>query len=293
MSTFKKFILLNTKEDPRRAFDAGASGIPTVSYQSQKFMLHITQNGDPVFLYKNVPVDFTDSYVFTRLRGNDSHFCGMLSEYFTHHKIPANDPIHLSYKGSAGKIAQMLLLTLAGIRVPETIIFREESFAANRTYIESHCTFPLVYKTDGSRGRRVHIVNSFAELEELVAKKKPQILGLIQPFIENTFDTRTLVIYSTILGAIKRTRSQGYLNNISQGAHADIYHLSESEQAVATRAAEACKIDIAGVDMIHTEAGPIVLEVNKSPQVQGFESVHHFKVFTRVAEIIRARFGSS
>jgi ribosomal protein S6--L-glutamate ligase len=185
----------------------------------------------------------------------------------------------------------MLFLSLGGVRIPETIIFREESYATNRDYIVSHSVFPLVYKIDGSKGRDVHIAHSISELDTLVKNKHPRRLALIQPFIENTFDTRTLVAFNVVLGSIKRTRTSGYLNNIAQGATASHMDLTVAEKDVAQVAAKVCGIDFGGVDMIHTPEGPIVLEVNKSPQIGGFESVHNFKVFTKIAELMQSKFG--
>ena len=291
MSQTKKCILLNTGMHTRTAFEAGLEGTPMERYHSKGIILHINEAGVPNFICKNNLIDFTNSFVFMRLRGTDPHFCGMMYTYFAHHHIPVNDPINRSHPYSAGKISQMLLLSLGGIRIPETIIFREESYATNRDYILSHTTFPLVYKVDGSKGKDVHIAHTIAELDTLVQNKRPTRLALIQPFIENTFDTRTLVAFNEVLGSIKRTRTSGYLNNISQGAAASPMELNDTEKVTAQAATKICGIDFGGVDMIHTPLGPIVLEVNKSPQIDGFESVHHFKVFTKIAELMRKKFG--
>ncbi len=290
MQSFKKCILLNTGTKTRHAFIEGLGGLPHERYNTKSMVLHIQKDGGPLFVYRNNPIDWTGACVFTRLRATDQQFCGILYDYFNHHNIPASDPINHSYVNSAEKISQMLLLALADIRIPETIIFREESFTKNQKYIEEHCTFPLIYKTDGSQGRNVHFVETMDELLKLVANKKPQVLGLIQPFIENDFDTRTIVAFGEVLGSMKRARKNGHLNNIAQGATAESYTLKSDETDVAIRSAEVCGIDIAGVDIIHTDAGPVVLEVNKSPQIRGFESVHPFKVFTKSAENMLKKF---
>lgn len=290
MQSYTKCILINTGIQTRTAFKEGIPNIPTEHYHSKKIILHINTEGVQQFIHKNIPIDFNGSFVFTRLRGTDPHFCGMMYTYYVHHDIPHNDPINESYPYSAEKISQMLFLSLAGIRIPATLIFREESYTANRAYILTHTTFPLVYKTDGSKGRNVHIAHTIEELDMLVQNKKPQRLALIQPFVENTFDTRTLVAFDEVLGSIKRTRAHGFLNNIAQGAEASLYELTDAEKDVARSATRACGIDFGGVDMIHTDDGPVVLEVNKSPQVGGFESVHNFKVFSKVAALMQQRY---
>ena len=289
METSVKVIFLNAGTETRKAFLAGIGDTPYKWYHTKNIALHISAKGEVIFLRKNKQIDWTGARVFTRLRGSDNQFCGILYDYFAYHHIPASDPINRSYENSAEKISQMSLLAMNGIRVPESFIFREESYAKNQAYIEEHLTFPLVYKTDGSRGRNVHFVENVEELRALIAKKQPEILALVQPFIPNTFDTRTIVAFGEVLGSIKRTRTTGYLNNIAQGAVPEVYTLTDVEKEVAIRSAQICGTDVAGVDMIHTEEGPIVLEVNKSPQIHGFESVHHFKVFEKIAHLMLER----
>lgn len=290
MSTIKKFIFINAGTETRKALIAGIGDVPFEWYHSKNMMLHIDSLGIPHFIYRNAEIDFKDSYVFTRLRANDQQFCGIIYDYLKFHNIPASDPINHSYENSAEKISQMLPLALHGIKIPETIIFREESFKRNRAYIKEHLVYPLVYKTDGSKGKNVHVIHNEQELESYVLQKKPTVRALVQPFIENEFDTRTLVAFRVILGSIKRTRKSGYLNNVAQGAIPSRYTLTPEEENVAKRSAEICGIDFAGVDIIHTETGPLVIEVNKSPQVNGFESVHGYKVFTRIAKLITSKY---
>lgn len=287
MKHSKKYILLNAGTKTRRAFVQGLDEIPHEWYRTRYMALHIDAHGVPRFLYRNKYIDWNDAHVFTRLRATDQQFCGILHDFFAHHHIPFNDSINRSYTNSAEKISQMLLLALSGIAIPETFIFREESYKKNQTYIEENISFPCIYKTDGSKGKNVQYVETIEALRACIEKKKPTVLALVQPFIPNTFDTRTLVAYGKILGSIKRTRVQGYLNNIAHGAIPSVHTLTTDEEHVVTKAAAVCKIDIAGIDMIHTANGPRILEVNKSPQVGGFESVHPIKVFEEVAKIMR------
>lgn len=288
MHSNKKIIFLNAGTETRKAFIRGIGDTPYEWYHTKRMMLHI-KDTTPSFLYRSMPVDWKDAVVFTRLRGNDQQFSGMLYDFFTHNNITANDSINGSYENSSEKIAQMLTLTLAGIRVPESFIFREESFKRHKAYILERLTFPFIFKTDGSRGRNVVLITSEAEFDATMAIKPKYARALVQPFIPNTFDTRTIVAFGEILGSIKRTRTSGFLNNIAQGAIPEVYELTDAEKELAIRAARVCGTDVAGVDMIHTEEGPIVLEVNKSPQIHGFESVHHFKVFEKIARLMLER----
>lgn len=284
----QKIILLNAGTRTRRAFQSGLSSLAFEHYKSKEIILHIDGSNEVMFIHNNKILSFEESYVFTRLRATDSLFCGILYEHLAHLGIPASDPINTSFRLSEEKIAQMARLARANVPVPPTIIAREESYAANKEYILSHIQFPLVFKTDGSQGRNVHKVNDLSELDAHIANKEQTELFLLQSLVPNTYDTRTLVAYGEVLGTIQRSAQNGsFLNNVSQGARVDRYELTEAEAALAIAATQANRIDFGGVDMIHTENGPLILEVNKSPQINGFERVYgNDSVFKTIARMI-------
>jgi RimK family alpha-L-glutamate ligase len=284
----KKIIIVNGGSKTRRAFLSGLTTTTLESHKMKDMIVHIHTDNSVVFLDKNIPIDFTDSYVFTRVRGSDEHFCGILYEHLQDLGVPASDPINLSYKMSEAKISQMPRLARAGITVPETIIARRESYLANKDYISSHISFPLVYKTEGSQGDAVFKINTEEELDLKIEAEKKYELFILQTLIPNTFDTRTIVAYGTILGSIKRSAQNGnFLNNVAKGAAVESFTLNIAERTVALTVARVCKIDVGGVDIIHTENGPVVLEINKSPQITGFESIHgEHTVFSTVAKLI-------
>ncbi len=271
----KKIILLNAGKKTRDAFASGLTHTPIESYRTKETLLHIQKDMSLVFINNNTELNFKDSYVFTRIRSHDELFTGIIYEHLHAHNIETSDEINISFKMSGEKIAQMPRLARANIVIPSTIIAREESYVHNKQYILKHILFPLVYKTDGNKGEAVFKVDTLNELEVIISRKKPGELFLLQELIPNTFDTRTLIAYNTIIGSIKRTAPKGaFLNNVSKGGSVDIYQLTDQEKEIVYKANEAVRQDFSGVDIIHTDKGPIVLEVNKAPQIEGFESVH-------------------
>lgn len=288
--TAKKIILLNGGTRTRAAFSAGCGALPFEPYRTKEIIAYVSGTSEPEFYYRNERVDFSDATIFTRLRATDQHFCGILYYYFNQRNIPATDPINSYFQYSEEKIAQMVMLSMNGIRVPTTLIARRESLVANRAIAERLITFPAVFKTNGSQGKNVHLVHDLAELDTCIVATKNAELFIIQPFVENTFDIRILVYKDTILGAIKRTRRSSFKNNVANGAHVERYELSAEEIALAKRACTVCGIDFGGVDLVHTPEGPLLFEVNKSPQVRGFESVHDFSVFERIAQLVTSEY---
>ncbi len=284
----KKIILLNGGSRTRRAFNEGVGDAKFIPLRTKGMIVHINKDQGVAFIYKNDKVDFTDSFVFTRLRANDAHFCGILYEHLKALGVPALDPINLSFKLSEEKISQMPRLARAHIQIPATIIAQEESYESNKEYIQKHITFPLVYKTDGSQGNAVFKINSEIELEAKIKIKKKNELFILQELIPNTFDTRTIVAFGTVLGSIKRSAQNGnFLNNVAQGGLVSAYELTDTEKEVALLASKINGIDFGGVDIIHTERGPIVLEVNKAPQITGFEKIHGENfVFRTIAQML-------
>lgn len=287
----KKVFILNAGTRTQKAFVSGLTHAQVEYVKTKETILHIKHDLSCTFLYKNEALDFSHAYVFTRLRATDAYFSSLMYEHFNANGIQASDGIN-AYHELSEKIAQMPRLARAGISIPETIIARRESFASNRNYILKNITFPIVFKTDGSRGEAVFKVASEEELDAHIARIKPRELFLLQQHLPNTFDTRTLVAYGVVLGTIKRTAQNGnFLNNVSQGAMVEAYTLTEEERTVAIKASAACEIDFGGVDIIHTEKGPIVLEVNKSPQIKGFEQIFGKDyVFKTIAGIIEKTF---
>ncbi len=288
----KQLILANAGTQTRRAFIAGAGDTPVLSIKTKSMILLLGYSEPISFIYKGVPVDFTDSVVFTRLRANDALFCGILYEHLKALGIPASDPINHAFPNAEEKIAQMARFVRAGVPIPKTIIAREEGYRKNRDVILEHVSFPLVYKLDGSQGNHVHKINSVEELDAAIAAKPAHERFILQELIPNTFDTRTLVAFNTVLGSIKRVGQDGsFHNNVSKGAAVEAHHLTETETALALAATKATDIDFGGVDMIATETGYVVIEVNKSPQVAGFERVFGAGyVFSKIAALLTERY---
>lgn len=269
----KRLIFLNFGSKNRKDISSAKSSFSFEFYKTKEMGCFIENGLTVTFIYKNKSVDFKNSYVFTRLRGSDAHFCGILHEHLERHKIRFNDLINLKFQDAEEKIAQMPRLAEAHIRVPETIIARQESFAANEKFFLSKISFPAIFKIDGSKGRNVHIVQTEQQLKKMIDKQTSGNLFLIQEFVQNEWDTRTLLMFDKNIGTIKRKRRKGFLNNVSQGASVEKFELTKEDDKIAKKACQVNGIDFGGVDLIHTKNGPVVLEVNKSPQINGFESI--------------------
>lgn len=181
--------------------------------------------------------------------------------------------------------AQQMLASTAGdysmacgehIRIPKSVV----SLSVRRAVrAAEEIGYPCIMKTTESRkGRGVGLAHTSADIETFFQQHDRPGLGyVIRELIPNDGDLRVLVIGGKALGAMYRQPKAGeFRANISQGGTGSIFDLTARPdvQTMAERAAAVCGLGIAGVDiMLHRDTGEAyLLEVNESPQIQGFES---------------------
>jgi len=98
---------------------------------------------------------------------------------------------------------------------------------------------------------------------------------LLQEFIEEAggADIRAFVVEGKVVGAMKRQGAEGeFRSNLHQGGTAEALRLTAEQRALALAAAKAMGLNMCGVDMIESKRGPLVLEVNSSPGLEGIEA---------------------
>lgn len=99
---------------------------------------------------------------------------------------------------------------------------------------------------------------------------------LVQEYIKesNGSDIRCFVVGDKVIAAMQRTAKEGdFRSNLHRGGTASTIKLKPEERLLATKAAKVMGLDVAGVDIIRSDRGPLVLEVNSSPGLQGIERV--------------------
>jgi ribosomal protein S6--L-glutamate ligase len=116
---------------------------------------------------------------------------------------------------------------------------------------------------------------------------------LVQEFVAEAkgADLRCFVVGDAVVAAMKRQAPKGdFRSNLHRGGSAKGVRPSAIEQDVAIRAAQALGLGIAGVDLIRSRRGPLVLEVNASPGLEGIEAATGVDVAAAVIEFVGARF---
>ncbi len=112
---------------------------------------------------------------------------------------------------------------------------------------------------------------------------------LVQEFIAEAkgADLRCFVVGGQVVAAMRRQAEQGeFRSNLHRGGTAVPATANAAEQAAAVRAAKVLGLGVAGVDLIHSDRGPLILEVNSSPGLEGIESASRVDIAGKIVEYV-------
>lgn len=175
---------------------------------------------------------------------------------------------------SRDKLYSLQILSRAGVGLPKTVFTNYTRDVEH--IIDSVGGAPLVLKLlEGTQGLGVVL----AETKNAATSVLEAFNGLgarviAQEYIEEAkgADIRAFVIDGKVVGAMKRQGKEGeFRSNLHRGGSATIVELSDEEEKAALKATKALGLAVAGVDMIQSKKGPLVLEVNSSPGLEGIE----------------------
>jgi ribosomal protein S6--L-glutamate ligase len=136
---------------------------------------------------------------------------------------------------------------------------------------------PLIVKLlEGTQGRGVVLTETTKAAECVInAMKSLRANLLVQEYIQESggSDLRCFMIDGKVAAAIERKAAPGeFRANLHRGGTATLTDITAEEEALAVKAAKTLKLDVAGVDIIRSGRGPLLLEVNSSPGLEGIES---------------------
>jgi ribosomal protein S6--L-glutamate ligase len=186
--------------------------------------------------------------------------------------FPLNESVAISR--SRDKLRSTQLLARKGIGLPVT------GFANNPDDIEDLLAevggAPLVIKLlEGTQGIGVVLAETQKAAESVIQA----FMGLkanimVQEFIKEAggSDIRCFVIGDKVVAAMKRQGAEGeFRSNLHRGGSATVVRLTPEERSTAIRAARIMGLNVCGVDLLRSNHGPVVMEVNSSPGLQGIE----------------------
>jgi len=176
---------------------------------------------------------------------------------------------------SRDKLRCLQVLSREGLGLPKTVF---TNYSKNvKHVVESAGGAPVVLKLlEGTQGLGVVLAeNENAAESVLEAFNGLKARVIVQEFIKEAkgADIRAFVVDGEVVGAMKRQGKPGeFRSNLHRGGTSRIIELSDEEKDTAIRAAAAVGLGVAGVDLLQSDKGPLVLEVNSSPGLQGIET---------------------
>jgi ribosomal protein S6--L-glutamate ligase len=190
---------------------------------------------------------------------------------------------------SRDKLRSMQLLSGAGVGLPTT------SFAHSTQDVQGVLDVvggaPVVVKLlEGTQGLGVVLAETKKAAESVIgAFRQLDANILVQQFIKEAggADLRAFVVDGKVIAAMKRQGAPGdFKSNLHQGGTASVVKLTPKERSTALKAAKTMGLAVAGVDMIQSEEGPMILEVNSSPGLEGIEKASEKDVAGQIVEYI-------
>jgi len=190
---------------------------------------------------------------------------------------------------SRDKLRSLQLLARKGIGLPVT------GFAHSTKYtndlIELAGGAPLVIKLlEGTQGIGVVLAETDKASESVIeAFRGLKQNILVQEFIKEAggADIRCFVIGDKVVAAMKRQGGEGeFRSNLHRGGNASIIRLTPEERLTAVRAAKIMGLNVAGVDLLRSNHGPVIMEVNSSPGLEGIEKATEKNVAGMIIDFI-------
>ncbi len=195
---------------------------------------------------------------------------------------------------SRDKLRSLQLLSRAGIGLPVT------GFAHSTKDVQGLIDLvggaPLVIKLlEGTQGIGVVLAETNKAAESVIeAFRGLDANILVQEFIKEAggADLRCFVVGGRVIASMKRTAASGeFRSNLHRGGTAESIRLTPEERSTAVRAAKIMGLRVAGVDMLRSNHGPVIMEVNSSPGLEGIEEASKIDVAGKIIEYIEKNAG--
>lgn len=190
---------------------------------------------------------------------------------------------------SRDKLRCLQLLAMARLGVPKTVFTDFTQDAAN--IVDALGGAPVVIKLlEGTHGLGVILAETRNNAESVIeAFNRVKERVIVQEFIKESggADTRAFVVDGEIVAAMKRKARPGeFRSNLHRGATSIHVKLTQAEIDTALKAVEVLGLDVAGVDMLESDRGPLVLEVNPSPGLEGITKTTGIDVGDKIIEFV-------
>ncbi len=236
-----------------------------------KCVLYIEKQ-NPVVLYQGRKLDYFDA-VIPRIGASVTFYGAAVVRQFEMMKVFTAVESQALIR-SRDKLRSLQILSRAGLGLPKTI-FMDYS-KDTEGVVEAVGGAPVVIKLlEGTQGLGVVLAeNKKAAQSVIEAFHGLKTRIIVQEFIKEAkgADIRVFIVDGEVVGAMRRQAKEGeFRSNLHRGGTATVVKLNRTEKHAAITAAKKMGLGVAGVDMLPSKRGPLILEVNSSPGLEGIE----------------------
>jgi ribosomal protein S6--L-glutamate ligase len=241
----------------------------------------------PVIRYKGESLDHFDAIIPRIAQSYTKYGTAMVRQFESQGAYSTASSIAINR--SRDKLRAYQVLARAGVGIPKTVFARETANFEDVVSLAGGT--PLIIKVArGTHGNGVVLAEtSKAAKAVMQAFYVEGVNFLVQEFVKESAgtDIRALVVGSRVVASVKRqSLDDDFRSNTHQGGVGKAVKLTDEEEKTAIKAAKAMGLSICGVDMMRSERGPLVLEVNSSASLKTPELVTKRDVATKIIEYI-------
>jgi ribosomal protein S6--L-glutamate ligase len=247
-------------------------------------------SSQPTLVYDGKTLPRYDA-VIPRIGASITHYgLAVLRQFEMQGVFPLNESVAIGR--SRDKLRALQLLAREGIGLPVTAFAHGPRRAED--VIKDVGGTPCVIKLlEGTQGRGVILAETTASAKSIIeAFSAANTNILVQEYIKEAdgTDIRALVVDGEVVASMKRTCSSGeFRANLHRGGRAEPVAITEEERTTALRSAEVLGLNVAGVDLLRSNRGPVVVEVNSSPGIEGMETASGADVALAIIEFLEKR----
>lgn len=248
----------------------------------------ISEQDNPCILYRGTKVTGVDA-VIPRIGSSVTFYGSAVVRQFEMMKVFSTVESQALVR-SRDKLRSLQILARSGVGMPKTVFTNDSTEV--RKIIELVGGPPLIVKLlEGTQGVGVILAPTFQAAESIIqAFHSMETRVIVQEYIEEAKgeDIRAFVVDGKVVGAMKRKGKEGeFRSNLHRGGSGTLIELSPEERKTALIAAESMGISVAGVDLLQSKRGPLALEVNSSPGLQGIEAATGKNIAGEIVEFIK------
>jgi ribosomal protein S6--L-glutamate ligase len=247
----------------------------------------IIEQNEPAIFFKGQKIDTVDA-IIPRIGASTTFYGTAVVRQFEMMGVFTTNESQAIVR-SRDKLRSLQILAGEGVGMPKTGFTNHSKEEKN--LVEQVGGAPLIVKLlEGTQGLGVVLAETKKAATSVIeAFHQLRARIIVQEFIREAGggDVRVFIVDNKVVGAMKRQGIEGeFRSNLHRGGKATKIKLSKDERDTALKAARAMGLSVAGVDLLQSARGPLVLEVNSSPGLQGIETATKEDVAQKIIEFI-------